>query len=289
MTSFSCSLLLLVVCSWLVYDCHCSSASSYCTNSVYATSVFRSKVDTIAASLGVEGGELMAIMDFESGISPKAVNSVSGATGLIQFMPSTAQGLGTSSSALKAMSAVDQLDYVQKYFEQWLSASGSYDLSDLYMSVLWPRAIGKSSSYVLFSSPDIAYTQNSGLDVDSDGDITKSEAASKVIKKYNDNAGKCPSGGDDDDDVCASAIAFAPTTANLNIRTGPTTSNTIIKTVPEGTSLGLLCWKTGTPVNNDDDWIKVCLSSDCCETGYASDWYISCGGRCKTMKGLPSC
>lgn len=40
----------------------------------------------------------------------------SGAIGLIQFMPSTAKGLGTSTSALKQMTAVDQLAYVEKYF-----------------------------------------------------------------------------------------------------------------------------------------------------------------------------
>lgn len=44
------------------------------------------------------------------------VNRASGATGLIQFMPSTAKQLGTTTDKLAAMTEVDQLDYVAKYF-----------------------------------------------------------------------------------------------------------------------------------------------------------------------------
>jgi hypothetical protein len=60
---------------------------------------------------------LMAIMSFESdGFNPAARNELSGATGLIQFMPSTAKELGTATDALARMSAEDQLDYVAAYF-----------------------------------------------------------------------------------------------------------------------------------------------------------------------------
>jgi hypothetical protein len=59
----------------------------------------------------------MAAMAFETGgsFSPAVPNKAgSGAVGLIQFMPSTAKGLGTSTEALKKMSAVQQLDFVKK-------------------------------------------------------------------------------------------------------------------------------------------------------------------------------
>jgi hypothetical protein len=53
-------------------------------------------------------------------------------------------------------------------------------LEDLYMQILWPRAVGKPLDYVLFSSPSTAYKQNKGLDANKDGNITKDEAAAKV-------------------------------------------------------------------------------------------------------------
>lgn len=51
--------------------------------------------------------------------SSLATVATSGATGLIQFMPATAQGMGTTTAALAAMSAVQQLDYVQRYFKPY--------------------------------------------------------------------------------------------------------------------------------------------------------------------------
>ena len=54
-------------------------------------------------------------MVFESRLNPQAVNPISGATGLIQFMPSTARG-GTTTAVLKRMSNVQQLDYVLALF-----------------------------------------------------------------------------------------------------------------------------------------------------------------------------
>jgi hypothetical protein len=145
--------------------------------------LFRQKIRTIAANLRTDANFLMACMAFESGesFSPAKRNPVSGATGLIQFMPKTAEGLGTTTAALAAMTAEDQLDFVAKYFagnEGKLAA-----LSDVYMAILFPVAVGKPDDFVLFArnGPNaVAYQQNSGLDLDHDGRVTKAEAASKV-------------------------------------------------------------------------------------------------------------
>jgi hypothetical protein len=61
----------------------------------------------------------MAAMAFETGetFSPSIKNKASGATGLIQFMRSTAKGSGTTTAALAEMTAVDQLDFVEKISE----------------------------------------------------------------------------------------------------------------------------------------------------------------------------
>ena len=142
---------------------------------------FRERVIAMAAELGTDPDFLMAAMAFESGetFSPSVKCAAgSGATGLIQFMPSTATGLGTSIAVLAAMSPEDQLDYVLKYLHPYRNRIGS--LEDLYMAILKPVAIGKPESFVVFKSGTRAYEQNSGLDANKDGQITKDEATVHV-------------------------------------------------------------------------------------------------------------
>jgi hypothetical protein len=147
---------------------------------------FRDKVRQIASNLGCDPDFLMAAMAFETGesFSPSIKNGAgSGATGLIQFMPTTAQRLGTTVADLAKMSAEDQLDYVEKYFVPFKGRLAS--LEDVYMAILWPAAVGKPNTYVLFSrsTRPRAYSQNQGLDLNRDGDITRQEAASLVQSK----------------------------------------------------------------------------------------------------------
>lgn len=129
-------------------------------------------------------GWLMACMAFESAesFSPSIKNAAgSGATGLIQFMPRTAIGLGTTVSQLATMSATAQLDYVEKYFRPYAARIKS--LSDMYMAILLPKYVGAGEESVLFSE-GIAYRQNSGLDRNKDGKVTKREAAIHVQTKH---------------------------------------------------------------------------------------------------------
>jgi hypothetical protein len=144
---------------------------------------FKAKVIKISDNLGIDPNYLMAAMAFESGetFSASVKNAASGATGLIQFMPSIANYLATSTSALAAMTPEDQLDYVEKYFAPYKNKLNS--LEDVYMAILWPAAIGKPNSLVLFSKPSAAYNQNIGLDADNDGSVTKAEAAARVRDK----------------------------------------------------------------------------------------------------------
>lgn len=115
---------------------------------------------------------------------PNARNMAgSSGTGLIQFMAATAKGMGTTTSALAAMSALEQLDWVEKYFQPYKGRMKT--LEDLYMAILWPAAVGKEPGYVLFRKGTLAYTQNDGLDVNNNGLITKQEAAAKVRETLN--------------------------------------------------------------------------------------------------------
>lgn len=124
---------------------------------------------------------LMACMAFETGrsFSPSQRNYAGGsAIGLIQFMPATARGLGTSREKLARMSAVQQLDYVERYFRP--QASRIRTLEDMYMAILWPRGVGRAMEYVLWKTGTRAYAANRGLDKNRDGRVTKYEAAAKV-------------------------------------------------------------------------------------------------------------
>lgn len=141
---------------------------------------FRRKTVAIAHRLGLDPSTLMAVMAFETGrrFHPATLNRRSGATGLIQFMPKTAEALGTSKRALAAMSELRQLDFVERYLKPY--AGRMTDLPSAYMAVLWPAAVRKPLSHVLFATPTAAYEQNKGLDADKDGKVTKAEAAAKV-------------------------------------------------------------------------------------------------------------
>jgi hypothetical protein len=144
---------------------------------------FKAKVELIASELGTDPNYLMGAMAFETGgtFSPKIRNKAgSGAIGLIQFMPSTARSLGTSTAALAKMSAVQQLDYVYAYLAPCAGKLNS--LSDVYMAILYPAAVGQSDSYALFDKGTKAYTQNKGLDTNKDGVVTKGEAAARVTR-----------------------------------------------------------------------------------------------------------
>lgn len=145
---------------------------------------FRDKVRLIASRLGCDASDLMACMAWESGrtFSPAVVNKAgSGATGLIQFMPATAKGLGTTTAALAKMTAEQQLDWVEKYFQPYKGKLR--DLSDLYMAILWPKAVGQPLEYVLWDqdSRPTTYRQNAGLDINKDGEITKAECSAKLF------------------------------------------------------------------------------------------------------------
>jgi len=145
---------------------------------------FLAKVQQITANLGIKPDWLMAVMAFESGIDSKRVNSVSGATGLIQFMPSTAAGMGTSTTALKAMTNVQQLDYVYKYLTPYKAKMKTY--TDVYMTVFYPAAVGKADTYVIGAAGSQIAQQNPALR-DSTGAVTvqsvKTNFSNWVAKK----------------------------------------------------------------------------------------------------------
>ena len=143
------------------------------------------KIKGIADRLNCNHQDLMAIINAESGFNPKARNKFSGATGLIQFMPKTARGLGTSIDELADMSAIEQLDYVEQYLQSIKKAVFRKDHAlsgaELYALIFLPKNAGKEA---LAFKGHPYYDLNKGLDLDGDGIISKEDLKNVVRSKY---------------------------------------------------------------------------------------------------------
>lgn len=141
------------------------------------------KVTAIAKDLKCDPNALLAVMNSESGINASARNPHGGATGLIQFMPSTAKALGTTTEALSKMSATDQLDYVAKFFKMNMKTfkmgDGPMSAADLYSLIFLPARANRD---VLTSKGENFYNANAGLDMDGDGQITKADLNRRIQK-----------------------------------------------------------------------------------------------------------
>jgi hypothetical protein len=145
---------------------------------------FVAKVIEISKKLGINPEWLMIVMQMESQINHRAINRTTNATGLIQFMPSTALGLGTSTTALYSMSNVQQLDFVYKYFKPYSGRLNS--VTDLYAVTFFPRALGKPDSYILETDTlhaDTIARQNPVFDINKDKKITYGEFKAAILSR----------------------------------------------------------------------------------------------------------
>jgi len=143
---------------------------------------------------------LMACMCFESGGTfrpDKQNNGGSNYWGLIQFGTAAVIdlaktfGLKITLDDVKGMSQLDQLDLVFKYFEMWQKRGKAYKrLEDFYLTIFYPAAVGKGPDEVLFRKDSPvpieakSYLQNSGFDIDKDGDITVGEICTRLYDTY---------------------------------------------------------------------------------------------------------
>ena len=159
------------------------------------SSVEKEEFLKVCSRIEVHPDFLAACIAFETGetFSPSVQNAAgSKACGLLQFMPTTAAGLGTTTKALASMSFIEQLAYVEKYFKPYKGRLRT--LSDVYMAILWPSAIGQPEDYILFDRKDVKnpkrYMQNRGLDFNKDGLVVKNETTRKIEEKL--KKGKSP-------------------------------------------------------------------------------------------------
>lgn len=143
------------------------------------TSIFAEKVISISKDLNIDPRWLMIVMYNESGLNPKAKNPLSTATGLIQFMESTAKVLGTTTANIYNMTNLQQLDLVKKYISSYAPLIKS--VGDAYLAVFYPLALKKSLNYIF---PENVVKVNRIFDLNKDGILTKQEFLNYVNQKY---------------------------------------------------------------------------------------------------------
>jgi hypothetical protein len=117
------------------------SAELTITNAYPKMASYAGEIARVSANLGIDAAWLANVINFESGGNPQAQNAYTKATGVIQFMPSTASRLGTSTDALYGMSGAQQMAYVEKYFSSMKGKLHSQE--DVYMAVFYPAYIGQ--------------------------------------------------------------------------------------------------------------------------------------------------
>lgn len=139
---------------------------------------FVPRVEVVASRLSADPNHLLTVMQLESGIDPAATNPTGGATGLIQFMPSTAKSLGTTTAQLREMKDVDQLEYVYAFYRPY--AGRMKRPGDVYMVTFYPALAFRGKETVIARKGEKVYDQNKGLDVNKDGILTVGDVESKA-------------------------------------------------------------------------------------------------------------
>lgn len=113
--------------------------------------------------------DLYRVMQGESGFNTTAFNSNSGATGLFQFIPTTANELGYTTDQIQNMSASQQLSVYGEYLDRWDYGSGAQ--SGLGIMQAAPAYASRPGNFEVYAPGSRAYAQNPGW-VGSDGRIT---------------------------------------------------------------------------------------------------------------------
>lgn len=151
-------------------------------------------LERAARAIGTPPDCLAAVIAFETGgtFDPAARNPASGATGLIQFLPSTATALGTTVAELAELSFPAQLSFVVRFFRELGPRVEAYPTCDLlYLAVFFPRAVVQPDAFVIARRGEPAYDQNRGLDTNGDGTLTRGDVRAffrTFVRAHSDEA-----------------------------------------------------------------------------------------------------
>lgn len=151
---------------------------------------FIAKVIQVSKNLGINPNWLMAIMHFESaGTFSASITNALGYTGLIQFGTAAATSLGTTTAQLRSMTAVQQLDYVEKYYKMWfksLKIAVPDSFVDTYLITFFPAAVNKGLDFVVQTSKISAASlakANPIFDLNKDKQVTVAEIQEVMLKR----------------------------------------------------------------------------------------------------------
>lgn len=153
---------------------------------VYDLHSFEDKVKEVSRKLNVPAAWLMAVIHSESRFDASVKNHKgSGAVGLIQFMPTTAADMNITVEKLRNMNHTEQLELTYRYLNEKRKTYRDFEtLTDLYLAILYPKALEHEYCYSLYEAPSKAYKQNIGLDQDKDGRVTIQDIDKYLQKKY---------------------------------------------------------------------------------------------------------
>lgn len=140
----------------------------------------------VAKRLGIDPQALLAVAFKESSLNPAAVNGVSGASGLIQFLPSTAAAYGLTPEQVRGMTPEQQAPYIERYLREAGVRRGS-SLEQIYAAVFAGNA--SKAGRVLYSRGSEAYANNEAMDLDRNGEITSAEVAGAAASAWQAAAG----------------------------------------------------------------------------------------------------
>lgn len=145
-------------------------------SNVPADAEFQDELVAQAAEADLDPDKMGIVIGPESGGRADAVNSKSGATGIIQFMPSVAKSLGTSPEKLRQMTPAQQLPYAIKYLkDKGITADSPPE--DYVMAVAAPAFIGAPPGTVVYKKGSKAWQDNPAWRPADGGDITNDSIA----------------------------------------------------------------------------------------------------------------
>lgn len=129
--------------------------------------------------LQIDGDAIAALLSHESRFDPTAHNPTGDASGLMQWIPSTARFLfNLSPEQVRALSALEQLPLVEKTFAPW---RGKLAARDVPMVGFGGAFIGKPDSFVAYRKGQKGYDWNAALDTSGDGELTLGEVRDHVL------------------------------------------------------------------------------------------------------------
>src|ERR1043165_2897738 len=149
---------------------------------------FLPKLKALSAARGINPDHLLNLMALETaGSFNPAVTNPFGYTGLIQFGKSAARDLGTSTAALRGMSATAQLDYVFRYLDQHAHDSAGHRVALDTQAKLY-RAVGaghaeRDDNATFFRRGSAGFANNPAWNVNGDAAIQQWELGAAALSK----------------------------------------------------------------------------------------------------------